>query len=242
MVSAGAFERALAGDAAARTELRQRLGLDAPARRSLDRLLDTDPATLQADIAGTFAAWVDRVFPAFAARSLGLIERDVEAKIRLFRDLPAPAALRIATNGVDLDPSDWATEIVVVPTVALRPFIAPVESGSRLVLVCSVADEAFDVDPAAPPRRLVVAAAALGDPLRLRILHELASGDATATELAERLVVDRTSLHHHLGILRSAGLIGVSAVGVQSWRYSLRADGVTGTSAALTSYLHHPSG
>lgn len=111
-----------------------------------------------------------------------------------------------------------------------------------MVLVCSVADEAFDVDPAAPPRRLVVAAAALGDPLRLRILHELATGDATATELADRLVIDRTSLHHHLGILRSAGLIAVSAVGVQSWRYSLRADGVTGTSAALTSYLHHPSG
>jgi hypothetical protein len=49
--------------------------------------------------------------------------------------------------------------------------------------------------------------------------------------------VDRTSLHHHLGILRSAGFVAVHAEGVQSWRYSLRADGVAGTSAALTSYL-----
>jgi DNA-binding transcriptional ArsR family regulator len=166
-----------------------------------------------------------------------LIERDVEPKEGLLRVTTPRDALRVFTNGVDVDPSGWADEIIVVPTVALRPFIAPVESGARLILVCSVADESFDIDAAAPPRRLVLAAAALGDALRLRILRELGEGDLTATQLAERLGVDRTSLHHHLGILRSAGLVAVRAEGVQSWRYSLRGDGLAGTSAALTGYL-----
>jgi hypothetical protein len=49
--------------------------------------------------------------------------------------------------------------------------------------------------------------------------------------------MDRTSLHHHLGILRSAGLVAVSAQGVQSWRYSLRAESVAGAGAALAGYL-----
>ena len=80
-------------------------------------------------------------------------------------------------------------------------------------------------------------AAALGDELRLRILHALADGELTATEIADRLGVDRTSLHHHLGILRSAGLVSIRDDGVGGWRFTRRADGVEDVGAALTAYL-----
>ena len=77
----------------------------------------------------------------------------------------------------------------------------------------------------------------LGDEVRLRILHELTDADLTAAELAARIGIERTSLHHHLGVLRSAGLVAARAEGVQSWRYTRRADGITGVSAALNRYL-----
>ena len=141
------------------------------------------------------------------------------------------------TNGVDIDPTGWATEVVVIPTVALRPFIAPVEWRSTLLLLVSVADETMDTVAGGPPLRLVKAATALGDELRLRILHELGSGERTATELADRLGVDRTSLHHHLGILRSAGLVTVVAENAQPWRYARRTDGLDRATAALAAYL-----
>ena len=237
MVSDGAFDRAMAGDPAARSELRRKLGVDAPSRQSIDRLLADPPESVRQDVADIVEAWAARVLPAFWDRARTLIERDVEPKEGLLRVTAPRDALRVFTNGVDVDPSDWADEVAVAPTVALRPFIAPVESGTRLILVCSVADESFDIDPAAPPRRLVQVATALGDELRLRILRQLAHGEATATEIAERLGVDRTSLHHHLGILRSAGLVAVRAQGVQSWRYSLRADSVAGAGAALAGYI-----
>ena len=237
MVSAGAFDRALAGDAAARAEVRAGLGDDAPERQAMDRLLDTEPTAIRDDVAGIVEAWADRVLPAFWDGARALIERDIEPKEGLLHVTGPKDALRVFTNGVEVDPSEWADEVVVVPTVALRPFIAPVETGTRLTLLCSVADESFDVDPAAPPRRLVQVATALGDELRLRILRELARGEATATEVADRLGVDRTSLHHHLGILRSAGLVSVRAEGVQHWRYSLRPDSVAGAGAALAGYL-----
>jgi DNA-binding transcriptional ArsR family regulator len=236
MVSDGAFERAVTGDVAARAELRRTLGVNPSARLSLDRLFATRPDVIQADVAEVVEAWTERVFPAFRDRTMAIIERDLEAKRSLFRDTPLAEALRIATNGVEFSNS-WASEIVVVPTVALRPFIAPVDTMTTAILLCSVGDDAFDDDPTAPPRRLVKVAAALGDELRLRILHELADGDRTAKQLASRLRVDRTSLHHHLGILRSAGLVTVHAVGVQSWSYSLRADGIATASASLASYL-----
>ena len=91
--------------------------------------------------------------------------------------------------------------------------------------------------PVARRRGVVKIAAALGDELRLRILHELATNERTATELAERLGVDRTSLHHHLGMLRSAGLVAVKAEGVDYWRYALRTDSLDRATAALGAYL-----
>ena len=101
----------------------------------------------------------------------------------------------------------------------------------------SVADEALDTDPAAPPRRLVKTAAALGDDLRLRVLHLLRDEDLNASEIADRLGVERTSLHHHLGILRSAGLLSIRDEGERGWRYALRADGLSGVGPELESYL-----
>ena len=89
----------------------------------------------------------------------------------------------------------------------------------------------------APPRRLVKIATALGDELRLRILRELAGSEYTASELSTRLGVERTSLHHHLGILRSAGLISARAEGLQSWRYTRRPDGIHEASDGLQRYL-----
>lgn len=237
MVPSGAFDRAIAGSTVARAEIRRALALNPPARQGLDRLFETPAKVVQREVAAVVGEWAKRVSPSFASRSLELIERDIVPKEGLLRVTSARDALRVFTRGVDIDPTDWANEIIVVPTVAMRPFMAPVEHEDRLIILCSVADETMDAEPGAPPRRLVQAAAALGDELRLRILHELKSGDCTATQLAERVGFDRTSLHHHLGILRSAGLLAVRADGVQSWRYSLRPEGVTGATDALASYL-----
>ena len=237
MVSEGAFDRALAGNVRAKAEVRRTLGLNPPARQSLDRLMKASPVSVKDDVVTIVEDWGSRVFPAYRDRAQALVARDVEAKETLFRDEPMDIALSASTNGVEFDLAGWADQVVVIPTFALRPFIAPVESGSRQLILCSVADEAFDDDPAAPPRRLVKVTAALGDEVRLRILHELAGADLTAAELASRLGVERTSLHHHLGVLRSAGLVSPRAEGVQSWRYARRTDGITDVATALSRYL-----
>jgi DNA-binding transcriptional ArsR family regulator len=237
MVSDDAFERAIAGDRSARAELRKALGVNPPARAGLEHLLDTDPEACRTEIASIVEAWAAAVSPAFAERSLALVERDVTPKEGLLRVTAPRDALRVFTNGVDIDPTGWATSIVVVPVVALRPFIAPVEWAQTLIILASVADETMDAVAGGPPRKLVKVATALGDELRLRILHELGNGQRTATELAQALEVDRTSLHHHLGILRSAGLVAVAAENAEHWRYSLRTDGVDHATKALLGYL-----
>ena len=237
MLSEGAFDRALRGERAARAEVRKALAVNPPARAGLDHLLETDADEVRREISSIVETWAASVSPAFAARSMALIRRDVMPKEGLLRVTAPRDALRVFTNGVDIDPTGWADSIAVVPVVALRPFIAPVEWDSTLLILSSVADETLDAVTGGPPRKLVKVAAALGDELRLRILHELGNGQQTASELAQALEVDRTSLHHHLGILRSAGLVTITAENAEHWRYSLRTDGVDHATKALLAYL-----
>jgi DNA-binding transcriptional ArsR family regulator len=237
MVSDGAFDRGLAGDRKARAELRGTLGLYPQARRAIDRLLTSTAEEVQRQVSAIVEAWSTRVYPTYADESRAVVARDVEAKELLFASLPGREALLTATNGIDLDPATWATDVVVIPTVALRPFIAPAEFGSTLIVLSSVADDALEADASAPPRHLVKLTAAIGDELRLRILHVLATDELTASEIAGRLGVERTSLHHHLGILRSAGLLTMRDAGSQGWRYSRRDAHVADVASALVAYL-----
>jgi ArsR family transcriptional regulator len=48
---------------------------------------------------------------------------------------------------------------------------------------------------------------ALGDETRLRILEQLVAGEATVSELMERLDVGQSLMSHHLRTLRDAGLV-----------------------------------
>jgi DNA-binding transcriptional ArsR family regulator len=65
----------------------------------------------------------------------------------------------------------------------------------------------------------------------------LADEDMNASEIADRLGVDRTSLHHHLGILRSAGLLAIRDEGARGWRYALRDEQLATVGRELQSYV-----
>lgn len=70
---------------------------------------------------------------------------------------------------------------------------------------------------------------ALGDPVRRRIVEELAAGDRPAGELA-RVVglefdISQPAVSRHLRVLKEAGVV-TSEVDAQRRRYSLRAEAV----------------
>jgi DNA-binding transcriptional ArsR family regulator len=236
MVGPDAFERALAGHAEARAELRSEMAGGGAAGDAFLRVLDSTPSAIKQEVLGIVGDWADRVLPGLAAAAWAAIDRDARAKEAQLATRTPQAVIEMATHGVSYEPPTWIREAVLVPTVALRPFVVPVELREIVLFLYPVADDALGADAAAPPRRLVKVAAALGDELRLRILHALGNDELSASEIAERLAVDRTTIHHHLGILRSAGLLTIRDEGVRGWRYTRRADGVA-VAAELDAYL-----
>ncbi len=65
-----------------------------------------------------------------------------------------------------------------------------------------------------------------GDELRIRALRELRAGPLTASELARRLDVPRTSLQHHIAILVNSGLARVATDDARWGRLWLRPEAI----------------
>jgi DNA-binding transcriptional ArsR family regulator len=165
---------------------------------------------------------------------LPILERDAEAKRQLLRELPLDRFIPTSTNGVEFAPRPGIDRIVMIPSFVTRPLVSYLELGEALLIVYPVADESVSADTDAPPLRLVRLSKALGDEKRLRILRALAEGDRTLLELAEMFGVAKTTMHHHMIVLRSAGLV---SVGVGQKRYRLRTETVPDVGALLSGYL-----
>ena len=77
---------------------------------------------------------------------------------------------------------------------------------------------------------------ALGDPTRLRVIQELATGTRCVCELRDRIDIPGPLLSHHLGVLRDAGLVTASRRG--RWvDYTLDTDALTSTFEAAAPEL-----
>lgn len=234
--------------------IRAAIGGDADARREflrtsypewetwtsyLERVLDLDGEAFKADLVATLQEWYERVWKPESITIMPIIERDADAKRAQLREMPIDRFITAATNGVEFAPRPGIDRVVMVPSFVNRPLVTYYEFGEALIIIYPVADESVSADSDAPPLRLVRLSKALGDEKRLRILRALADGEKTLMELAEMFGVAKTTMHHHMIVLRSAGLI---SVGVGSKRYRLRQESVPDVGALLSGYLGAATG
>ena len=200
----------------------------------LSRLLEADAEEFKAELIGVIEEWNERVWKPESLTIMPILERDAEAKRELQRELPMDRFITTATNGVEFAPRPGVDRVIMIPSFVNRPLVTYNEFGETLLIVYPVADESVTADADAPPLRLVRLSKALGDEKRLRILRALADGEKSLMELAEMFGVPKTSMHHHMIVLRSAGLV---AVGVGQKRYRLRTEAVPDLGALLGGYL-----
>ena len=233
---------AVAGDAEATAEFLRTSHPDhEPWTSYLRGVLAADAAWLKDELLGSIEAWADRVWKPESLTIVPILERDAEAKRDLQGTLPLDRFVTTATNGVEFAPRPGIDRVVMVPSFVQRPLVSHTEFGEVLIIVFPVADESVTAETDAPPLRLVRLSKALGDEKRLRILRALAEGEKTLMELADMFGVAKTTMHHHMIVLRSAGLV---SVGVGSKRYRLRHETVPDLGALLSGYLGaatHPS-
>jgi DNA-binding transcriptional ArsR family regulator len=236
--------RVLAGEQAALEEITALAATDRGA--GLRELLDRSPDEFGALVSQTVERFATEVWPALAAEAMGPIERDAAHRRQQLETTDDPAAVVLdATNGYELEPEPAGRRVVLLPSYWLRPwlvisFLDATADGDRSqpleVISTAVADTFLALPCEAPPPRLLKLFKALSDEGRLTLLRRMTPGPISLGEAASELGIAKATAHHHLSILRQAGVVSIRGEG-RATRYALRDDPPKVAQEALAAYL-----
>lgn len=227
---------AAAGDHAAQRQfLQTSYPDDATWQTMLAHLLPLTPAEITGRLMGILERWYEEVFRAQEPRLLPILERDAEATRLMAASLSVERLIETVTNGWEYVPEPGIRQVLLIPSVVIRPVVHRFDHHEVKIIAYPVSDENMTAEGDTPPPRLVRILKALGDELRLRILRRLSTDPSTLQQLATYFGVSKTLMHHHIAALRKAGLIQVREGAHQV--YALRHDTLAALGPLLSKYL-----
>jgi len=227
------YQAALGQPDAQRRFLKTSFPDDADWQQAVRSIFSLDPQEMKSNLLNLLQRWYEEVFREQEAQILPILERDVEAKRALKSEVSAERLIELAT-GWEYVPEPGIRRVVLIPSYVLRPWVSYLEHHDVKIFCYPVADESITADSNEPSARLVRLTKALGDERRLRILKKLATGSYTLQEMADDFGVAKSTMHHHLVTLRSAGLVRVR---MSDKRYSLREEAIHNIGDLLSTYL-----
>lgn len=202
---------------------------------TLKVLLDMSPDETKDVIIRTLTGFQHDVFEEHERAFRPYLESDFHSKQAMARQMSPERLIEIATSGISMSADHMTRPIVLMPSMVARPWNIVSPGRDFDGYAYPVADENLDLDPDAPPPWLVKVFKALGDERRLRILRKLGGGDASLAELAKDVDIAKSTLHHHMMLLRAAGLVGIHIGDTK--QYSLRQDTMSEAAASLDHYI-----
>lgn len=198
-------------------------------------LLEREPEQMLADVISIVRRFGEATADV-VARHQSVRDRDAVNTRAMAKTIRPDRLVEKVTNGITFEMQPQVSGVLLIPSVVIRPWVVIAEHYTLRIFAYSVSDEVLSADEDAPPAFLVDTFKALGDEKRLRLLGVLASGDLGLKELAQRADIAKSTAHHHLRVLRSAGLVRV-VVGEDDKRYGLRRDSIPEAGRLLESFL-----
>jgi DNA-binding transcriptional ArsR family regulator len=227
---------AIGGDRSARQAVRRAAGSDQMVISVSRWLLSNSSEHVQRTMLDLLTQWHATVAPGWAASRLSsALDREVAAQRKRLGATGAVDVIRAVSGGLVYAPATGSRTTVLAPAPSVDPAVIVVDGVDCDLIVYS------PLAAAAPTSRdrLLLMSRALGDDIRLQLLALLREGQQTATGLAGRLDMPRTTLIHHLALLRSAGLIRTEVLGNATY-YTLLADAPEAMSRALHDFFATP--
>jgi len=135
-------------------------------------------------------------------------------------ELPPLTAIERLTGGYRYVPEVEAERVLLIPhPEPALPLVLAQHRSARLI--------AYLAEPArGAQEQLAVVGKALSDPKRVEILALVGRGVGRAGDLVEACGLTRSTVHHHLGLLRAAGLVALEG-NARAYTYVPRRDAPT---------------
>ena len=213
---------------------------DAHAQKSLKAMAQWLPSLaprLREAFIDIATLWRRDLFGAEEEKLTAILERDAQAKVALAGRLGATDLMEEATNGVAWVDQPGVDLIALLPTWVWRPWTLLHRTGSTAVISYPVADESLGQNGGALAARTVKLARVLSDESRVRAIQLLADEPLSLQELAGKLGLRKSTVHHHIAELKAVGLLRVP-MGTKT--YSLRPE-VLNRYGTLLSALAKPA-
>lgn len=184
----------------------------------IGHITSVDAEELRNHILVLFEGWYNTHIRPHEDSLIRMLERDCSQKKSMQTKLSPEALVEYATN-TPYPPEPSVTRVLLIPQAIYRPWTVQADAYGTKIFYYPVADENRSdlIDPYQPPVSLVQALKALGDEHRLRMIKMLAEKDWSLQELTEQLEMAKSTIHHHLSMLRSAQLVETAGS-----RYRLR--------------------
>jgi DNA-binding transcriptional ArsR family regulator len=203
-------------------------------RAAYEHVLSLDGDEAKALLETACRGWHDAVLEPDEQATRRVLRHSARAARSLTERLAPEDAVDTLTRGIRYAPEAGIRRILLVPHAVSRPWSIFTETHGTKIVCYGVAETHVTGD--APPDPLVAAYKALGDETRLRILRRLADGPASLHELTEILGLAKSTVHGHLLVLRTGGLV-VADVSKRTG-YRLRRETLAESAALLDTYLH----
>jgi DNA-binding transcriptional ArsR family regulator len=222
------------GDAAAQAKLLDAASEWTGKHDALARLFAVGAARFKERLLELLPQWDEHVFRQLADEAMPLAERDAESKRRLARTLSPEQLVERTTSGLQYVSRPDVHKLVFFPTYWLRPWVLMGEYRHTKIYCYPITIDHGPPDEPSP-EQLARTFKALGDEGRLRLLKRLQAGPITLTEAAQEVGLAKSTTHHHLAILRQAGMVLVRDD--EEKLYTLRTDLLPQTGSLLETYL-----
>ncbi|GIP64014.1 transcriptional regulator [Virgibacillus pantothenticus] len=169
-----------------------------------------DIVLLKEHLIQVMSNWYKEVLERDVAETSIILKNDYEAKKKMSNKLTPEELVQWATGGVTYAPEPSVHHVLLIPQYIYRPWNIEADMEETKVFYYPVANESITPnDKYTPNNFLVLKHKALGDEARLRIVKLLSEENRTLQEITDQLDIGKSTIHHHLKILRAAKLVEI---------------------------------
>lgn len=227
-------EKAAVGDKNAILELKAKTNENTFFPQYIEFLSKTDVKNLKAHLIEVMTLWFNEVISPELERITQILQTDYESKMKMKEKMSPEELVQWATGGINYLPEPSVYKVLLIPQYVYRPWTIEADIENTKVFYYPVANESLSPnDKYMPNIFLVLKHKALGDEIRLRIVKLLSKRDYSLHELTEQLDMSKTTIHHHLKILRGAKLVEIN-----EGKYCLKANVIEVLFKELEQYIN----
>jgi biotin operon repressor len=163
---------------------------------------------LKSHLIEVMSGWFKAIIEPYKEKLESILLRDKASKEKMLKSLEPDQFVEWATDGVKYPPEPSVDKVLLIPHYIYRPWNVEADLKGVKVFYYAVANDSISGESKFAPNKLMVQRfKALGDETRLKILKMIRGKNVSLQELTTELELGKTTVHHHLKILKSARLV-----------------------------------